>query len=98
VLLARLGLRQSAYPDPAARLALYQRLLPRLAQAPGVESVALSEWPALQITRPRPIETQGAARALGVPVVEGRAFQPSGSRRRRTRGSSQPWHRLHRIE
>jgi len=94
VLLARLGLRQRAYPDAAARLAFYERLLPRLAQVPGVEWAALSDWPALQPQVTQPVETQdaggsGAAQsgvvgvspgyfaALGVPLVEGRAFTAS---------------------
>jgi len=88
VLSAQLGLRQRSYPDPATRLAFYERLLPRLAAVPGVQAAGLANWWALQPPRPQPVEAEGSARlaagvlavspdyfaALGVPLLQGRAF------------------------
>lgn len=54
-LIASITLRQNRYPEPADRLALFERTLTRLGEVSGVESVALtSTWP-LQQPRVQPI-------------------------------------------
>jgi predicted permease len=58
VLSAPLTLRQRSYPDPADRLAFYERLLPRLAGVPGVESATLGDWYPLQQPRQRNVEAE----------------------------------------
>jgi predicted permease len=61
VLSISLTLRQRTYPDAAGRRAFFERVLPRVAAIPGVESVGLSTgWP-LQPGRPRPVTAETAA-------------------------------------
>lgn len=91
VLNASLTLRQNRYPDAASRVAAFDRLVSRIAEVPGVESVALTTaWP-LQQPRDFPIHVAGdqarVARAaihsvsdayfgtLAIPIAAGRAFQ-----------------------
>ena len=90
VLAANIALRDRTYPDDAARVAFFERLLPRLADAPGVEAVGLANWPVVSPPRPQPLEVEGSPasapsaavvaispgyfEALGMTVVEGRAF------------------------
>lgn len=63
VLAASVGLRERSYPDAVVRQAFYERLVRRLAQVPGVESVALTNWPAVAPPRPQPLEAEDAAGA-----------------------------------
>jgi putative ABC transport system permease protein len=58
VLTGNIGLRQRSYPDDTARAAFYGRMLPRLAQIPGVESAAFSSWWVLHQPRLLPVETE----------------------------------------
>jgi predicted permease len=63
ILNASVTLRQQKYPDPATRLALYERMSGTLNAVPGVESVAMTTaWP-LQQGRPQPIAIPDAAAA-----------------------------------
>ena len=62
---ASLALRQRSFPDPASRVAFYDRLLTRLASMPGTSSVALGDWWPLQGSRPRRVETVGATPGVG---------------------------------
>jgi len=56
LLSASITLRQRKYPDTPSRLAFFERVSPRVAAIPGVESVALAtSWP-LQALRPKAIE------------------------------------------
>jgi putative ABC transport system permease protein len=66
VLSASITLRQRNYADAASRLAFFERVAPRVAAIPGVESVALAtSWP-LQASRPQSIEMDGpGGRASG---------------------------------
>ena len=61
-------LRQRTYPQPADRLAFYERALARVEAIPGIESVATTNWWPLQAPQPRllQVERSGAR-------VEGRA-------------------------
>jgi predicted permease len=59
VLITSITLRQRSYPDAASRLAFFERVSPRVAAIPGVESVGLgTSWP-LQASRPQPVEVDG---------------------------------------
>jgi predicted permease len=93
VMTASLALRQRSFPDPASRVAFYDRLLARLASLPGGSSVALGDWWPLQGSRPRRVETMGDTPvtgganpfavtsayfdALGMSIRDGRAFTPA---------------------
>ena len=58
-LIASITLRQNRYPDAAARLAVFERLLESVGRISGVRSVALtSSWP-LQQQRLYPVEVEG---------------------------------------
>ena len=61
-------LRQRTYPQPAGRLAFYERAIARVEAIPGIESVATTNWWPLQAPQPRllQVERSGAR-------VEGRA-------------------------
>ncbi len=63
VLSFSVGLRQRSYPDPATRTAFYQRLLDRVAEASGNQSVALGEWWPSQGRRPSQVEAEGTGTA-----------------------------------
>lgn len=60
VMIAGVGLRARAYPDPARRSAFFAQVPARLAGVAGVESVALSDWWPLQPPPRRRIEIDGA--------------------------------------
>lgn len=93
VMTASLALRQRSFPDPASRMAFYDRLLARLGSLPGGSSVALGDWWPLQGSRPRRVETMGDTPvtgganpfavtsayfdALGMSIRDGRAFTPA---------------------
>ena len=62
---ASLALRQRSFPDPARRMAFYDRLVSRLASMPGAASVALGDWWPLQGSRPRQVETMGTTPVAG---------------------------------
>jgi putative ABC transport system permease protein len=51
-------LRQRTYPQPADRLAFYERAIARVEAIPGVESVATTNWWPLQAPQPRVIEVE----------------------------------------
>jgi putative ABC transport system permease protein len=72
VLAASLGLRERSYPDAPARLAFYDRLLPRLAAVPGVEAVTLAGWPAVA---PAPTSAVRAADGASI-AASARAVSP----------------------
>jgi putative ABC transport system permease protein len=59
VLIAGVGLRARAYPDPVRRSAFFSQVPARLAGVDGVESVALSDWWPLQPPPRRRIEIEG---------------------------------------
>jgi putative ABC transport system permease protein len=90
---ASITLRQNRYPTPASRLAVFDRMIARLSEIPGAESVALTTaWP-VQQPRLQPIGVAGdeasAFRAavhgvsaryfstLNIPLAAGRGFQDS---------------------
>jgi len=59
-------LRQRTYPQPADRLAFYERAIARVAAIPGVESVATTNWWPLQAPQPRLLQVErSGARADG---------------------------------
>jgi putative ABC transport system permease protein len=65
VLNASVTLRQNRYPDPAARLALHERMSSRLSAVPGVESVGMTTaWP-LQQGGLRPVALPNASDGSG---------------------------------
>ena len=67
VLTARIDLPQATYPDSAASIRFFERLLPKLQAVPGVEAATLSDG--------LPAAGNGA-----IPVeVEGKAYQPDHS-------------------
>ena len=59
VLTTSLTLRQRSYPDAASRLAFFERVPPRVAAIPGVESVALATSSPVQALRPQGVEVDG---------------------------------------
>ncbi len=68
VLSVPMTLRQRTYPEPADRLAFYERALARVEAIPGVESVATTDWWPLQSPQPRVLEIDRAGAR-----VEGRS-------------------------
>lgn len=85
-------LRQNTYPDPASRLALFERMSSRLSAVSGVDSVGMTTaWPLQQgrlspLTVPNRAEgTQAAIQSINpeyfstlqIPILAGRAFTPS---------------------
>jgi predicted permease len=75
VLAAPLTLRQRSYPTATDRLAFYERLLPRLPEIPGVQSVSLGDWYPLQQPRTRDVFAEAggtgskAGRGAPAPVL-----------------------------
>jgi putative ABC transport system permease protein len=66
ILNASVTLRQNKYPDPASRLALFERMSSRLSAVPGVESVGMTTaWP-LQQSGLRPVTVPDAATDSGM--------------------------------
>jgi predicted permease len=66
VLLASVTLRQNRYPDPASRLAMFERIASRLGAIPGTEDVGLTTaWP-VQQPRIYAVEVIGAPDRLTV--------------------------------
>ncbi len=61
-------LRQRTYPQPADRLAFYERALARVEAIPGIESVATTNWWPLQAPQPRLLQVDRSGAR-----VEGRA-------------------------
>ena len=51
-------LRQRTYPQPADRLAFYERALARVEAIPGIESVATTNWWPLQAPSPRVLQVE----------------------------------------
>jgi putative ABC transport system permease protein len=89
VITASVTLRQTRYPDAASRGAIFERMLARLSQEPGAESVAMTTWWPVQQPRSESIgseATGGSVRAalhrvsgryfstLGIPLLAGRGF------------------------
>ena len=59
VLNAGVTLRQNRYPNPASRGAVFKRIVSRLSEVPGAESVGLtSAWP-MQQPQLQPVEIEG---------------------------------------
>ncbi len=85
-----LAIREQTYPTVASRVALYDRLLAVLHDAPGASAVALSSPSPLQSYNPQPIRTDDAGAiaspatiravtpgylgALAIPLLQGRGF------------------------
>jgi predicted permease len=70
VLSASMTLRQRTYPDAVSRIALYERVLPRLSTVPGVTHVALaSGWPLQEPTAARVRAEQAGPAITSVGVV-----------------------------
>jgi len=92
VITASLALRDRAFPDEADRGAFFERLTSDLTHLSGVSSVALGDWWPLQGSRPRRVDSGGAALTvaaanpfavsdryfdtLGMTLRDGRAFSP----------------------
>jgi putative ABC transport system permease protein len=93
VMNASLTLRQGRYPDAASRAAVFDRIVGRVGAVPGVTAIGLTTaWP-LQQPRSVSIETvdlparaitaaghsvsEQYFTAIGISVIEGRAFQRS---------------------
>lgn len=90
VLAANLALRDHSYPNAAARAAFAERVSMRLRAVPGVEAVALANWPTVAQPRPQAIEIdsrpgstfRSAVTAvspdyfstLAIPLADGRVF------------------------
>jgi predicted permease len=90
VITASLALRQRSFPDEASRAAFFDRLVNSAEGVAGSSVVALGDWWPLQGSRPRPVITSGTEpisatanpfsvtapyfRAIGMTVVDGRAF------------------------
>jgi putative ABC transport system permease protein len=82
VSVARISLRQRAYPDVESQQAFYERAQQRIAALPGVAALALTNWWPLQAAPPREVSagTPGSAPTTraGVSSVSANYFSTLG--------------------